>query len=220
MKINIDYKGKDYNEIGKLASLACKEVWSFFDVKPKSINIKVYETRKDFEKKLNRKTSGWEVANASYSGSIDILHPDCFEKESTHGKEEFLPILKHEISHIFLDLLSCGRKIPKWLDEGFSSYVAGFNIAKDFLYIEEDFCKKLGTPKGWDEHSHYYAYKTSQMFVGFLIKKFSMKKVCKLISTLEKNYYYGSFNKNFKRIFGKSIENTEKEFVKSLNNTK
>ena len=217
MKININYKGNDYNEIEKLISLAYKGVEVFFDEKPENINVKIHKTRKDFEEKLNRKTFEWEVANASYSGSIDILHPNSFARESTHKKEEFLFILKHEFSHIFIDLLSNGHKIPKWLDEGFSSYIAGFNNIKDFLYIEENFCKKLGTPKGWDEYSNYYAYNISQMFVEFLIKKFSIKKVNKLISTLKKNYYYASFSKNFKKIFGKNIENTEREFVESLN---
>ncbi len=217
MKINIVYKGKDYNEIEKMASTAYQEAEKFFDKKPESINITVHKSRKDFENKLKRITLEWEVANASYSGDIDILHPDCMAKESTHEKNEFLSILKHEISHVFLDILSGGHKIPKWLNEGFSSFVAGFNISDEYIYIEEKFLKKLGTPRCWDENSNYYAYKISQMFVSFLVKEFSIEKVRELIFTLEKNYFYDNFSKNFEKIFGSNIEIMEKEFVKYIN---
>lgn len=220
MKINITYAGKDHNEIEKITTRAFGEVEVFFDKKPKSIDIKIHTTRNSFEKELKRKTADWEVANASYSGNIDILHPDCFVKESTHEKEEFLPILKHEFSHLFLDLLSGGHRISKWLDEGFASYTAGLKIANSSLYIEEGFCKKLGTPKGWDENANYFAYQTAQMFVSFLVKQFSIKKIIKLIAGLEKNYYYANFNKNFKKIIGKSIEEAETDFIKALNATK
>ena len=203
-----------------MASLAYKEVEAYFDIKPKKINIKIHKTRKSFNKQLNRETLEWEVANASYSGSIDILHPDCFAKESTHAREDFLPILKHEIAHIFLDLLSGGHKIPKWLDEGFSSHVAGLNSNSDLAYIEEGFCRELGTPDGWNKHSGHGAYKTARMFVKFLVKKYSIEKVDKLIATSEENYNYDNFNRNFKNIFSKNIDDAEKEFIKSIKSSK
>ena len=36
MEINIEYEGKDYKKIEKIASLAYKEVKRFFDKKPNS----------------------------------------------------------------------------------------------------------------------------------------------------------------------------------------
>lgn len=217
MKFHIDYKGKDSAAIAKVVSSAYAEVAGFFDKKPKAIEICIHTTRNGFEGKLKRKTQPWEVANASHSGKIDILHPNALGKESTHDKEDFQPLLKHEVAHIFLDVLSRGHQMPKWLDEGFSSYVAGFTVSKDPLCVEERFCKILGTPKGWDEHANYYAYHTAQMFVRFLISRFSLKKVTKLISSLEKNYYYTNFNTRFTKIFAQSIEEAERAFVKSLN---
>ncbi|MFA6198636.1 MAG: hypothetical protein WC734_05840 [Patescibacteria group bacterium] len=217
MKIHIDYKGKDYQALAKMASLAYAEVAKYFDKNPKSLDIRIHKTRQGFEEKLQRKTQPWEVANAAYSGSIDILHPNALAKESTHDKEDFKPLLKHEIAHLFLDILSRGYRMPKWLDEGFSSYVAGFNVSKDLICVEENFCKVLGTPKGWDEHANYYAYNTAQMFVRFLIKEYSIKKVTKLISSLEKNYYYGDFDGLFTNIFGQNIDKTEKSFIRSIN---
>jgi len=217
MKIKLDYKGNDREQIEKLINLAYKEVEAFFDKRPEYISIKIHKDRKSFDKELNRKSFAWEIANASYSGEIDIIHPDSLERESDHRKEEFVPILKHEFSHLFLDVLSSNHKIPKWLDEGFASYVAGFKIPKDPIYIEKNFCEKLGMPIGWDQRSNYFAYRISQMFVAFLIKKFSAKKMMALISTLEKNYYYNNFEKKFEKIFDKSILEMENEFVQSIN---
>ncbi len=214
--INVDYKGKDQKEIRKNIHSAYEAVRCVFDVEPKVINIAVHKTRKNFEKKLNRKTTGWEVANASYAGNIDILHPDSFEKESTHAKDDFVPILKHEFAHIFLDLLSKGHKIPRWLDEGFSSYVAGLKKKDVSLHIEEHFCEVLGSPKGWDEHAQRDAYAVSQLFVEYLIKTFSLERVLMLIASISKHYYFKKFEVAFKKIFGKSIEEAECNFVEQL----
>jgi hypothetical protein len=217
MKIEIDYEGKDLPQLQSIVASAYEEVESFFVKKPEILKITIHKNRKSLEEKLGRKTFEWEIATASFSGDINILHPDSFAKESTHAKDEFLPILKHEITHIFLDLLSGGNKIPKWLDEGFSSYVAGLKISEDSIFIEDNFCKKLGTPRGWDEQANYSAYTLAQLFVGFLIKKYSVEKIIELLSMLEKNYYYDHFNSKFKMIFGENLEDIEKDFVKAIN---
>ena len=44
------------------------------------------------------------------------------------------------------------------------------NIKKQRIYIEQNFCEKLGTPKEWNEHSNYNAYQISALFIQFLIE--------------------------------------------------
>jgi hypothetical protein len=217
--INIYYNGKDRNELEKQVLLAAKEVAIFFDKSPEKIDIKIHKTRKEFDKECQQRSREWVVANAN-NGRINILHPDAFEKESSHPREEFLLVLKHEFTHIFLELLSSGHMIPRWLNEGLANHIADLKRPQDNLFIEENFCKKLGTSKGWDENVNYFAYQTAQLFVSFLVKKFSVKKVIKLISGLEKNYYYESFNKSFTKLMGKSLEEVESEFIKELNTIK
>jgi len=219
MVIKLFYKGQDFNKLKKDIIDAYNDVDRYFNDDLKII-IRIHKTRKDFNKQLKRDTMKWEVGNASHSNEIDILHPKAIEKESNHSKDEFLPILKHELAHLFIDKLSKSKTLPKWLDEGFAAYVSGqykIIIKRQNNYIEENFCKKLGTPVGWDKNSNYFAYQTACFFVYFLVKRYSISKIKKLILSLNKNYYYPDFKKIFLKIFREDIEKIEKKFIKEIN---
>lgn len=216
-EIKVQYSGKDFDEINKKVVAAYRAVSGFFSQKPKKISVIVHITRKSYEKKLRRTTEDWEVANASYSGVIDILHPDSFVGESTHKKGDFLPILKHEFAHIFIDTLSRRRMMPRWLDEGFSSYVAGLKRKKELPNIQTGFCKTLGSLRGWNENVGNGAYVVSQSFVSFLIKEFSLNQVRAAIAASDKRYHFGRFEKKFISIFGKKIKEAEQDFLDKEN---
>lgn len=213
MKLRLNYKGKDYARVEGLIAKAYVDVSSFLKDELDNLIVCIHKGRKEFDKKLNRQTKLWEVASAM-NGQIDIIHIDSFAKESSHKVEEFFPILKHEIAHIFIENMTDGKAVPKWLNEGMASYVSGqYKNIKLPTYIEEDFCEKLGTPKGWDDHSNYDAYNTSSLFVSFLAEKYTLDKINKLLSKLERNYYYPNFESTFKDVFEKNIKELEKEFT-------
>lgn len=218
MEIKIIYEGNSPIKKEDIIN-AYNEINKYFKYELENFIIRIHETRNDFDKQLKRKTLEWEVANASYNNEIDILHPEAFTKESSHEENEFIPILKHEISHLLIDRLTNNKKIPKWLDEGLSSYISGQykNILSNSFYIEENFCEKFGSPKGWDEHSNYYAYPTASLFVCFLIKNFSLEKMMEFVLSLNKNYYYPDFKKKFKEKFNTDINELEKTFTKEIN---
>lgn len=217
MELIINYKGLDYDKIKDLVISAYDNISLCFNDKLENLTVCVHKSRKEFDKKLNRKTKLWEVANVM-NGEINILHSNSFAKESTHKADEFFPILKHEIAHLFIDRMTNGKSVPKWLDEGLTQYVSGkYKDIKHSIYIEEDFCEKLGTPKGWDEHSDYYAYDTASLFVAFLAEKHTLDKIMKLLSKLDRNYYYPKFEATFKNIFGETLKGLEKDFVDKIN---
>ena len=167
MELQLKYKGSDYAKIKGMVIKAYDDISLRFKDKLENLIVCVHKTRREFDKKLNRKTKLWEVANVA-NGEIDILHSNSFVKESTYKAEEFPSILKHEIVHMFIDKKTDGKAVPKWLDEGLASYVSEkYKDIKHPIYTEEDFCEKLGTPKGWDEHSEYCAYDTASLFVTF-----------------------------------------------------
>ena len=87
-----------------------------FKDKLENLIIYVHKNRKEFDKKLNRKTKLWHIASAS-NGKIDIMHFNTFERETSHKKEDFLPTLKHEMVHLFIDKITNDKAVPKWLDE-------------------------------------------------------------------------------------------------------
>lgn len=217
MELQLKCKGKDYAKIKEVAINAHNDVASRLKDKLENLVVCMYKNRKEFDKKLNRKTKLWEVANVM-NGEINILNFDSFVKESTHKAEEFFLILKHEIAHMFIDKKTDNKAVPKWLDEGLASYISEqYKNIKHSIYIEEDFCEKLGTSKGWDEHSEYYAYDMSSLFVTFLAEKYTLDKMMEILSKLDRNYYYPSFETIFKNIFGKTLKDLEKEFVGKIN---
>ena len=217
MELQLNYKGKDFNKTKELVIKAYNDISFRFKDKLEKMAVCVHKNRKEFDKKLNRKTKLWEVANV-INGEINIIHINSFAKESFHKADEFFPILKHEIAHLFIDKKTDDKAVPKWLDEGLASYVSEkYKDIKHSIQIEEGFCEKLGTPKGWDEHSDYCAYDTASLFVTFLAEKYTLDKAIKLLSVLEKNYYYPNFEIIFKSVFGETLKDLEKEFVDTIN---
>lgn len=220
MELKFYYKGKDSHKIKKDIESLYNEVKEYFDFDLDEFSIYVCKTRKKYDKELNKKTELWDVANTNnQKNRICILHPEAFKKESNHPKSDFPLTLKHELTHLFIAKLSQKKAAPKWLNEGTAYYIAE-QYSKTFeynYYIEENFCEKLATPRGWKSFLGYGAYSISALFVYYLIETFSFDKVKDLFVSLDKHYYYPSFKENFEKVFGKSIEDMERDFVKYIN---
>lgn len=211
------YKGKDDLKVKKEATIAFDFVSKIFVEKISEITIYVYQNRAEFDKQFGEKTKNWLVGNAVGSKRINILSPLAFKNESCHEVKEFLPILKHELTHLFIYNLADGKTVPKWLNEGLASYVAKQhkNNSED-IYIEDNFSEKLATSKGWAENVHYGAYPLAALFVNFLIKNYSFNKIKELITSLNKVYYYSSFKKIFFKVYGYDLSEVENLFIKSI----
>lgn len=216
--VKLIYKGENLNKVKKDILKAFDFAYKFLPVKTPDIVVRVHDTRVEFNKQLKMETADWVVANASKEGEIDILSPAAMLNESNHDKSEFLQILKHEFTHILSDAMSNKAATPKWLEEGLAAYVAKQN-QNDLnpIYFEENFCKTLGTSKGWDENVNYGAYTIAALFVKFLINKYSFSKIKKLLASLDKNYYYSSFNNKFSLIYGVDVDEAEASFMAEVN---
>jgi hypothetical protein len=90
--LKVKYRGNDFKKIEKEVLRAFDFVYKFFLIKIPNITVRVYATRSEFDKYLKVKTADWFVANASNNNEIDILSPLAMECESSHKKDEFLPI--------------------------------------------------------------------------------------------------------------------------------
>lgn len=216
--INLIYSGKDASKIKKDIQKILQDLSILFSVSIHNITIRIHENRLSFNKQLNKETPDWLVANASNNKEIDILSPISMKNESSHKSSEFLQIIKHEISHLFVEEISKGSAVPKWLNEGLASYIAKQNRNKiENIYIDDKFSKKLATPKGWNDNINYNAYNISSFFVSYLIKKYSFEKILKLISSLNKNYDYVGFKNTFHKIYLKNLEEVEASFIQYIN---
>jgi len=219
--IKIIYKGKNLPTMKKEASRAFVHVKSFFRIMIPPITIYIYQNRKEFDDYFGEKTAPWFVGNAVGQNKIHILCPEAMKKESSHKQKEFLPILKHELTHLFISHLAEGRAVPKWLNEGLAAYVAKqHRDKKESLYIENNFCRKLSTPQGWNKNVNNGAYHLAALYVAFLIKKYSFNNIIKLLTSLQKNYYHSDFKKIFFTVYGCRLEGTEKMFITEINKLK
>lgn len=216
--IKIIYQGNDFNKIERDILKAFDFVYKYFLLEIPSITVIVCTSRLEFDKYLKMKTEAWLVANASDNNEIAILSPQVLEEDSSHSANDFLPILKHEFTHLFVDGIAKGKTIPKWLDEGVAAYIAKQHQQEnEVVDIKEGFCRKLSTSNDWYRNVNKGAYTTAAWFVNFLINNYSFEEIIQLIKSLNKQYNYQSFVDEFFNIYKASLNDVEKKFIKSHN---
>jgi len=208
---------KDKKKLEQKTATIFSKVAEYFDIKevPK-ISVLFHTSRTSYNKSIGRQTQVWEVGNSSSDGKINIVHPDYFEKISSHKNSEFDQILAHEIAHAFIGKISSGKMVPVWLNEGLAMNIAGqFDKYKSGkpMCIEENFSRKLAPRKDWDKRTNYDAYKLSCLFTAFLIERYSINKVLEIVGKLDENYYAPSFENKILHILGKPIADLENEFI-------
>ncbi len=211
-------KIKDHDTLEQRAEIVFKRVTESFNLSSlPNISILFHTSRLSFDKSLGRKTEVWEVGNTSRDNKIDIIHPDCFAKLSSHADSEFDQILAHEIAHIFINKLASGNQVPFWLNEGLAMNIAGqvdsYKTGSDSMFIDERFTSHLANKNDWDARVEFGAYKIACLFTVFLIEKFTLDKLLEVIKKIEKNYYAPHFEESILQILGKSISDLENDFV-------
>jgi len=89
------------------------------DLRPFSIEL-IY-SRLEFSQRLGRETEAWESGYCDNNKFI-IFHPNFFEIETSHSREDFAKTLTHEINHLYINQIN-----PKklwWVSEGVAQHIA------------------------------------------------------------------------------------------------
>ncbi len=176
---------------------AMEELKSFYNInwKDNTPVVLLADSRKDYDILSKHKSENWEVGSNIGNNRILLLSPDIYEKESIHKycDEEYYFLIKHELSHLFYNILSKGRG-PNWLSEGFAIFTSGELKTK----------KK---PKEFKNFLNYYSafdkkiYEESGFAVEFLIKEFGKKRVLEFLKKLEKINSEDEFKTSFNSFF-------------------
>ena len=179
------------------------------------LTITIHGTRKSYDEALYKQSEPWEVGTATRDHNIHILHPDAFEKYSTHNKSEFDGVLKHEVVHIFIGELSGNSYIPHWLNEGLANYLShqGSDSQGSPYFIEQSFTSRLSSGRDWNSRIHDGAYAISRSFTKYLVDHYSLEKVLGLVKSLDRNFYEPVFREKFKQQFGVELSEVENNFA-------
>jgi len=161
-------------------------------------HIYIIDSRKDMDLLKGKETEPWLVAFATGTQPGDrrvyIFDYDKFATESSWQitEEAYKALLKHEICHLFTMIVSKGRNIPSWLNEGLSIYLSGQ--------------LKLGRTKP-QRFTRFLsgnirdAYDEGGFVVELLITKCGKDKMIKFISKMPEVKSDDDFQRIFKEIF-------------------
>lgn len=191
-------------KLEKAMARSKKELDSFFKVDLPTPPVFFLNSRKEIDSLKGRKTESWLVGWTNY-GSIFILHPDVYTKESSHkNRDDFWKILKHELCHLYFShFVKNGR--PLWLNEGLACYLSGQEnpLPEDIFYIFRYFgCLDKDI------------YKVGYFWVNLLIEKFGSDKLLKLIKGLKSPIDEKSFAAVFYKVYGLRFNKTGLKKIK------
>lgn len=191
------YSSKNRN-VEKFYEKAMEELKDFYAINwnENTPVLFLVDSRKDYDVLTNQKTEDWEVACHLGNNKIILISPENYEKESIHkySDEEYFSLIKHEISHLFYQILSQGQG-PIWLDEGFAIFTSGELKKKEGVKNFENFL-------AYYSFSDENVYKESGFAVEVLIKKFGKNKVLNFLKKLPNIQNEVDFKEEFEKYFG------------------
>jgi len=124
----IKYDKKDEEDISKIDfERIFSEVAGFFGYKGKTV-IKIYliNSVEEYCFFSNQKFERWMCAFTSINNTIFVFSPRVIEAFTSHKKEEFPGIIKHELSHLMY--YHSGLSRSGIFDEGIASFLKGNTV--------------------------------------------------------------------------------------------
>ncbi len=172
---NSDVKSRISQEI----SNSIHQFGNLFNVTNLFFEIRVHESRASFDNVLGRKTEEWEVGNTK-GNIVEILSPNAFNRESSHKENEFLPILKHEICHIFY-FSRFNASSPMWLNEGLCSFYCtpktGKILFKKLEYLKTISLDNMHSSAEFRQIDSLIRYELAWALLNEIVYKFGENKL-------------------------------------------
>lgn len=163
--------------------------------KPK---VFILPDRKTVDEIRGQSTPRWVVGFGRIGmGGVYLLDRANFEKESdnTYSEEHYAALLKHELSHCFMDTITDGYRKPLWLTEGLAIYLSGQlqwykqpEKLERFLESFDKQAQKIYTEGGFT--------------IKLLINKYGKEKIIELLKQLITQPDEDRFRGIFKKTFG------------------
>lgn len=188
----------------------------FFDKDVTGIKVKFLYTREEMDRERGSKTPDWVVGSAGKK-TIVIFSPKVFSQVSPHPASDFLPVLTHEIAHIFQEGLFPFSRQPYWLMEGLAGYIAEqykTRIVKPNNKIQ-DFAE-IHYADGWNKTN---PYNQAYSFTAYIIERFGKESLLPLLGSVSPTDSFQTFASKFEDAFKCDFYACQKDWVKSLDVT-
>ncbi|MDD5133095.1 MAG: hypothetical protein PHD81_02800 [Candidatus Nanoarchaeia archaeon] len=213
--INFDVLDKSVTKLFKPIKTAENKYFRIFKIKPKSFNIILVYSRKEFDKYVGFKTENW-VDGYVKLDSLIMFSPSVKDNYLQRNVPmSYKSFFDHEINHFFYISL-VGSYSPVWLGEGYACYMSDSMPSP----LEKDRFRQIKNPqkflfykyikKSYFRYANEF-YSISFYVVTYLIENYGHNKILKLIKRFAKKPNKNSFDKEFKQIYGI----TTKEAVKN-----
>jgi len=190
-------------KIEKFYASAIKEMNEFYKINWNRNMPKVFliPSRKEYDIFTDKKTEDWEVGSTiGGSYAVYMLNPEVYEKESCHkySDKEYELLLKHEISHLYTNILY-KEYYPVWLLEGIAIYSSGELELKEKVSKFEKFLEYF-----YQNDSGVYT--EAGFAVKILDKEFGRDKLLTLLKALNGIKKEKDFKRIYTDIFGIELE--------------
>lgn len=116
-------KGLQNRKVVEMIKKGVEAAFDYFDsVKKINFSIELIYSRDEFNERIGRETADWLIGN-SFGNRFIIFSPDKIEKCTNHKKEEFVPLIAHETTHVLHKKIN--PRFINWLGEGIAQHIAG-----------------------------------------------------------------------------------------------
>lgn len=188
---------------------AMKDLGAFYGIRWNidTPRIIIVDDRETIDVLCGKTTEPWLVGWANGRRAVFILNRKNLTKESNHtySKKYYTGLIKHELSHLFFNILSGHRKSPVWLCEGTAIYTSGQ------IKLKKRPTKLVSFLEFYDK-SGRAAYNEAGFAVEALVKEYGKDKLLKLVKALKTITSQKQFNNAFNNIYGFKLD------YKTINN--
>ena len=151
------------------------------------ITVRVADSEEEFVSLVGSGFPDWGIGCAIPSRDLIVLKsPLEFDY-----RREFSQVVAHELAHIVLGRLAKGRRIPRWLDEGFAMYHShewrigdDVAVARAVLTGSVLPLSKIESVNAFKESKAQLAYTESFLAVSYLYREFGQGTVEELVGHL------------------------------------
>ena len=209
ISVLVDKKLKNKKTV-EMIKKGVKKAFDYFDsVRKIDFGIELIYSRNEFDEEVGFKTENWVTAN-SFGKRFIIFSPSKIEEQTSHKKNEFIPIISHETAHILLKKIN--TDFCAWLSEGIAQNIAGQEQRQEVkpenlkYFIKDSLFKNSNYQKFISRQGYTISYK----LVNFLVKNYSKKQLMDLLKI--KYDYENSSMENFCKILKINKKNLLDQF--------